>query len=98
MKSTTGTDSRRYRVSQDVIARRMGKKTALVHLVTNQVYALNRTGTRLWELLGEGLSLEEVEEQLAGEFEIDRDRLAVEIEEALSKLVGAELVTLREDH
>lgn len=97
MKRTTDTDSRRYRFSEDVIARRMGEKTVLVHLGTNQVYTLNRTGTRLWELIGEGLDPEQIEGKLVEEFEVEPGRLAAELEERLSTLVEAELLTLGED-
>ena len=59
-------------VNPDVVARRLDDEVVLVHLRTNEIYRLNFTGARFWELLGEGLELDEVKRSLESEFEVDR--------------------------
>ena len=44
-------DALRYQPSADVIAHPMGQETVLLHLETSRFFELNRTGTRLWQLL-----------------------------------------------
>src|SRR5829696_3032146 len=38
----------------DVSWRRLGDEVVIVHLKTNQIYRLNRTAARFWELVAEG--------------------------------------------
>ena len=82
-----------YRPSPDVVAQRVGTQVVLVHLHTNQIYELNRTGARLWELVNAGCDREELQDHLAAEFEIDKEQLAAEIEPFLALLLREELVT-----
>ena len=50
----------RLRPSEHVVSSRLGDVGLLVHLKTNQIFELNTTGLRVWELIGEGLGFEEV--------------------------------------
>ena len=63
----------------DVVARRMGDAVVLIHLGTNRIYELNATGARIWELLVEGRSVEEIEKTLSTEFEAGGVDLGAEI-------------------
>ena len=49
----------------DVVSRRLGDDTVLVHLKTNRIFALNPTGARFWELLLEGMNRGEIEQYAA---------------------------------
>lgn len=73
----------------DVVARRMGDAVVLVHLGTNRIYELNATGARIWELLAEGRSVEEMEEILTTEFEAGGVDVGAEIDRLID-LVRAE--------
>lgn len=42
----------------------------LMHLATANYFSLNQTGTRIWALLGEGLTLHEVAATLVTEYEV----------------------------
>ena len=68
------------RVSAEVVARRVDDKIVLVHLGTDQIFSLNVTGGRYWELLTEQLDPEAIVRQLVTEFDIDdgsaRDEIA----------------------
>lgn len=46
-------------------------ETVLMHLATATYYSLNQTGARIWDLLGEGLTLHEVAATLIAEYEVN---------------------------
>ncbi len=84
------------RPNSDVMAQRMGDETVLLHLRTNRFYELNRTAARLWELLGAGHDLGQIQEQMLREFDVDAAQLAGEIEDILAAMKDEDLVNTRE--
>ena len=54
----------------DVSWRRLGDEVVIVHLKTNQIYRLNRTAARFWELIAEGNDRAAAERVLAAEFDV----------------------------
>jgi hypothetical protein len=63
----------------DVVARRVGETAVLVHLGSNRIYELNDTGARIWELAGDGTTVEALIDRLEREFDVDRVKLADEV-------------------
>jgi len=74
------------RAAADVVARRLGDSAVLVRLSTNQIYELNETGARLWELLEEGASIDAAVTTLAREFEAAREEIAGDVDALLRDL------------
>jgi hypothetical protein len=74
----------------------MGQAVVLIHLGTNRIYELNATGARIWELLVEGRSVEEMEEILTTEFEADNVDVGAEIERLIDLVRTEKLVDV--DH
>jgi hypothetical protein len=85
-------DSPRFTPNPDVVWRQVEGEIVLVHLETNQMYALNPTGARFWELLCEGRDVPNIEAALLGEFEVDAGDLRSEIDRLLRELVDGGLV------
>jgi Coenzyme PQQ synthesis protein D (PqqD) len=77
---------------KDVVSRRVGDEVVLVHLETDQMYSLNATGARTWELLSEGCDAETIESTLADEFGVDRAEVRQELQGLLDDLTRAQLV------
>jgi hypothetical protein len=77
---------------EDVVSERVGDDLVLVHLGTNEIFALNPTGARFWELLVAGRSRGAIEEQLLVEYEVDRDILAAEIDAMVAELVRQKML------
>jgi hypothetical protein len=75
-----------------VLAKRVGDEIVLVHLETNRIFELNRTGAFLWEALAAGSTRVELEERLAEEYDVDRDELAREIDELLGRFTSERLI------
>jgi len=75
-----------------VLSRRLGDEVVLVHLDTNQIYALNETGARFWELLAETRDRDAAEATLRAEFDVSPDELSAEVDRLLGELVRLGLV------
>jgi hypothetical protein len=87
----------RFRASPDALATRVGDEIVLVHTVTDQIYVLNRTGARVWELLCDELDRTEIESRLAGEFDVAHADLAEAVGGLIASLVESRLITERGD-
>lgn len=83
----------RFRASPDALATRVGDEIVLVHTATDQIYVLNRTGARVWELLCDALDRTEIESRLAGEFDVAHADLAEEVGGLIASLVESRLIT-----
>ena len=79
-------------VNPDVVSQRVGEDIVLVHLKTNQIFALNETGARFWELLAEGRSRAEIESALRDEFDVEPEPLRREIDALVADLAQEDIV------
>jgi hypothetical protein len=70
----------------------MEDQYVLVHLQTNRIYQLNRTGARLWELLEAGHDLEQAQEQMLREFDVDQLGLRNEVNALMRDLMAKGLL------
>jgi hypothetical protein len=70
----------------DVVARRIDNGAVLINLRTNRIYELNTTGTRIWELLGEGGDRAAIVEQLLQEFDVEADAAAQAVDDTVEQL------------
>jgi hypothetical protein len=80
-------------LNPDVEFKRLGDRMVLVHLATNQVFELNNTGARVWELLGAGVNEEKILEQLTTEFEVEAEQLRQDVGDLLRELKSAGLIS-----
>ncbi len=82
----------RLRVNPAVTSQRIGDDAVLIDLRTNEIYEMNRTGARMWQLLGEGLEVDDIGGRLEAEFEIEPEELHRQIDSFLATLLDAKLV------
>ena len=73
--------------SPNVVSSRLGDGAVLVHLETNQIFELNTTGVRAWELISEGLDLDAVIDRLGREFDVEAGRVRAEVTDLVAALV-----------
>ena len=83
---------RSYQPNPDVVAQRVQDEVVLVNLRTNEIYTLNRTAARAWELIAEGRDRSGVEAGLADEFSVDEAQVGGELDGLLEELVEKELI------
>ena len=74
------------RRNPEVIAKRLDNTTVLVDLPTSRIFELNETGTRIWELLGEGRDADSIMRHLVDEFEVDHAQAEGEVNNLLARL------------
>lgn len=83
---------RRLRMNPAVTSQRIGDDAVLIDLRTNEIYEMNLTAARMWQLLGEGVEVDEIERRLEAEFEIETEELHRQIDSFLATLLDAKLV------
>ena len=88
-------NDRRFVCNPDVVWKDVGGEMVLIHLETNQIYELSRTGARFWALLDEGKSLGEAETVLREEFSVDEETVRVEMDALVEELLLRQLVEER---
>ena len=84
------------RPNPEVVVQTTGDERLLVHLATNQIYSLNSTAVRLWELIDHGHPPSRLATELAREFDADEVDLAAEVAGLIEAMVKEDLL-LRSD-
>ena len=90
-------DQQVLRPHPQVVARRVEDELVLVQLDRNNIYALNRTGSRLWELIAEGRSRSEARSKMLEEFDVPKAELEREVDDLLDNLVREGLLLTGEE-
>jgi hypothetical protein len=81
-------------ISDQVLSQEVNGETVLLDLEQEFYFGLDKTGTRIWQLLQSGSSVPELIESMLNEFEIDRTTLTKDVDELLEKLSDAGLVRI----
>ena len=61
----------RYRIASDTLSASLSDGAVLLHLYTKRYFSLNDAGSRIWALLEQQYSEEEITDALVGEYEVD---------------------------
>jgi hypothetical protein len=77
---------------QGVIAKMVGSEMVLLDYDRGIYYGLNPVGARVWQLLSEGSSVEQVIERLTDEYDVARAALEADVAALLRDLQAKELV------
>jgi hypothetical protein len=76
----------------NVIEQRVADETVLLDLSSELYFGLDPVGTRVWELLGSGQTVQAIYDQLVTEFDVDATRLLNDLRAVLNELRDAGLV------
>lgn len=83
----------RYRIkSPPVVAETLDGEATIVDLESGTYYALNESGTFIWDGLARGETVSEVSEGLAARYEIDDDAAKSAVDSLTADLVERELI------
>ena len=91
MDSATG-GGQQFRVSPDTVYNILDDQSVLINVRTNELYELNRTGTRFWELLSAGHNRAQIRQLMLQEFDVDEVVLDREIDSLVASLQDAGLI------
>jgi len=90
--------SGRVSVSPELLVQRLPNGEAVfLHLGSEQYFGLDPVGARMWGLLEEGRTFEDVLESLLAEYDVDRDRLRGDLEELVRQLAACGFIEF-DDH
>jgi hypothetical protein len=84
--------TRQPRVSPDTVYNTLDNQSVLINVSTNEIYELNQTGARFWELLAAGHDRARIRQLMLQEFAVDETVLDREIESLFASLKSAGLI------
>ncbi len=88
----------KVRPDSDVVLTELENKEAvLLHLKTKMYYSLNETGLRIWQLLNDGLTLNEISERLQQEFDVTPERAKESVVNLIDELITEKLVEVMDE-
>lgn len=87
----------RVHISQDVVFRTVEGEHVLLDLRTGNFYSLNATGSEMWDLLREGLAVDEVARRFALHYDVAVEIARVDIGELVGELEKRGLVQLEKE-
>jgi coenzyme PQQ synthesis protein D (PqqD) len=81
------------RPNPEVVAKRLDQVGILVDVATNRIFELNSSGTRVWELLAQGLDTAGIARRLVEEFDVENGRAADNVNNLVAHLRDEGLLT-----
>lgn len=82
----------RYRVVPDALSAALSDGAVLLHLYTKRYFSLNETGSRIWSLLEQQATDEEIVDALVREYEVEKRDAARAVNQLLDDLVAERLI------
>ncbi len=83
---------RRVRHGERVLAQTLAGEAVLLDLKSERYFGLDRTGTRVWQLIEEVGDFQQIFTALVAEYDAPPDRIADDLRALLDRLVAAGLV------
>jgi Coenzyme PQQ synthesis protein D (PqqD) len=80
-------------LSRGVVFAELDAEAILLNTSTGIYFGLDSVGTRIWTLLGQNLSDEQIHAQLIEEYDVDADELRTDLARLLEQLEAHGLIT-----
>ncbi len=84
--------TRKLIAADDVILRELDGEAVILHLGDESYYGLNESGTRMWQLLTSGDSIEAAFRSLLEEFEVGEETLRADLCQLVGSLLDSKMV------
>jgi len=62
-------------------------EAVILDMESGKYHGLDSTGTRIWTLLEDKITLDEIVLQLIGEYSVEREQCTIEVEEFINRMV-----------
>ena len=82
-----------FSIPEHVLSRKLDDEMVLLNLDSGEYFGLNDTGTRVWELVADGRSRQEVADRLTDEFEVTAEVASNHVASLLGELLDAGLLS-----
>jgi hypothetical protein len=83
----------RLSVPPQVMSRLVGDETVLLDLESGMYFGLDGVGKRIWESIGDGLTLAEIAAAVVSEYDVEEDRARADVIEFARDLVERGLLS-----
>jgi hypothetical protein len=80
-------------LSDDVLFQILAGETVLLNMETEQYFALNEIGSKIWELLSKEKNILEVFTQLLNEYEVEYETLKNDLSSLLLKMESKKIIS-----
>ena len=80
-----------------VVAQDVDDEIVLLHMETEQYFSLDDIGTKMWKLLTEKDTVQEVLQAMLSLYNVDETRLRNDLEKLISRLVEAKLISIQDN-
>lgn len=85
--------SKYYKInSEDMTHRIVDNEAVILNLKTGEYYSLNKTGTFIWKLLEDKISIEDLIDKVTEEFVIDKKSATHDIKLLLKDLIVEKMI------
>ena len=81
-------------ISKQVLAQELAGETVLLDLASESYFGLDAVGTRVWQLLNEGMGQAGLIDIMLEEYEVKREVLEKDVSELLGRLREAGLIEI----
>lgn len=82
----------RYRVVPDALSASLSDGAVLLHLYTKRYFSLNETGSRIWSLLEQQVSEDEIVDALVREYDVEKPEATRAVSQLLGDLIAEGLI------
>ena len=82
-----------FNVSSQAIARQVGDETVILHLGSGTYFGLDAVGSRIWQLMEKGKSLNEIRDVVLDEYEVSSEDVERDIAGLIKDLLAQDLVS-----
>lgn len=82
----------RYRPAPDALSASLSDGAVLLHLYTKRYFSLNETGSRIWSLLNEQSSEEQIVDALVQEFDVEAETARHGVQALVRDLLAERLI------
>jgi hypothetical protein len=84
--------TRKLRVGETVVCAELEDEAVLLDVASGLYYGLDSTGTVIWRLLTDGLVVEEIVGRMLAEYDVEAERLRLDVSEFLDSLISKGLL------
>ncbi len=82
--------------AKDQVSCDLAGEAAILNIKNGVYYGLDPVGARIWQLIQQPRSVDEVRETLVGEYEVEPERCAQDLVALLEQLLAEGLIEVRE--
>ena len=84
-------------ISSEVLTQELDGETVILDLKSESYFGLDEVGTRIWQLLQEQEDIETITATMLNEYDVEEQQLEMDIQNLLTQLNEAGIVTLNYD-